>query len=688
MHLFRLPAIATALLFAASASAQTPYQPPVARTYAASPGGVLGPAADNPAEAVATFLSSRGIQVPANALVEVTKILARNSVTSMRFEQHVGGVTVHGVYAKAAFNARGELIHLIENLMPPRGGVGSARVTPAQALRTALRAHYGDAVVVPLQARARGNTLFFRRTSFFHREPSVTRVAVAAAGGAMSPALLVETWSEEGNLLHHTLVSGDGVILSVELRTNSESYNVFAVDPLKSVQAVVSGTNWLGTGVQTTLNVSGPNVRAYLDGDANNIADGGGAPVQNGEFLTPLNSEAAPDTATNKAVAVQNLFYLNNVMHDKLFQHGFTPAAGNFEGSDPVNAEAQDGSGTDNANFSTPADGSSPRMQMYLWSNPTPNLQVVVGTASYVGKNADFGPQLTQAGMTGPLALPSVADGCSRLQSLSGKVAIIDRGTCTFKKKVANAQAAGAVAVIVANNAAEGVQVMGDDSKVRTTITIPSVFVGQSNGATLKTLAGRAATLRDRGLDLLMTDASLDSDVVYHEYGHGLTWRMIGGMSGPIAGAIGEGASDAVALLMNNDDRIGEYSAGNPAGIRREPYAGYGNTYADITGGSVHDDGEVFAAIMFDLKQRFVATGVPVDTLFDYFVDGMNFTPATPAYEDMRDGMLQSSVSSVQDCLIWQSFAKFGVGVGAKGSARSNRVSINESFALPPGCSP
>ena len=76
-------------------------------------------------------------------------------------------------------------------------------------------------------------------------------------------------------------------------------------------------------------------------------------------------------------VAVANLFYLNNVVHDKLYRHGFTEAAGNFQtnnfgrggfGNDPVNAEAQDGGGTNNANFATPGDGTRPRMQMYLWN--------------------------------------------------------------------------------------------------------------------------------------------------------------------------------------------------------------------------------------------------------------------------------------------------------------------------------
>jgi hypothetical protein len=80
----------------------------------------------------------------------------------------------------------------------------------------------------------------------------------------------------------------------------------------------------------------------------------------------------------------------------------------------------------------------------------------------------------------------------------------------------------------------------------------------------------------------LQIDSALDSDIVYHEYGHGLSWRMIGHMSGPIAGAIGEGNSDGIALLINGDDCIGEYGTSSPCGFRRAPYAGYPNTYGDF----------------------------------------------------------------------------------------------------------
>ena len=78
--------------------------------------------------------------------------------------------------------------------------------------------------------------------------------------------------------------------------------------------------------------------------------------------------------------AIVNLFYVTNWYHDFLYHLGFTEAAGNFQKSnfgrggaenDYLFADAQDGSGVDNANFGTPPDGSNPRMQMFLFSAPT-----------------------------------------------------------------------------------------------------------------------------------------------------------------------------------------------------------------------------------------------------------------------------------------------------------------------------
>jgi len=134
---------------------------------------------------------------------------------------------------------------------------------------------------------------------------------------------------------------------------------------------------------------------------------------------------------------------------------------------------------------------------------------------------------------------------------------------------------------------------------------------------------------------------------------------------------------------------MGEYSTDDPVGIRRFPYDGYPNTYGDVTGGEVHDDGEIYAAIGWSLFKRFAGRK---DALFDYLVDGMNYTPAQPTYEQMRDGILAAvgnADNPADECLVWQAFAEFGVGVNAKGLAKGQtKAVISESFALPATCQP
>ena len=83
------------------------------------------------------------------------------------------------------------------------------------------------------------------------------------------------------------------------------------------------------------------------------------------------------------SATVVQLFYSCNLYHDKLYSLGFNEAAKNFQltnftglgsAGDYVRAEAQDGSGTNNANFGTSgADGSTARCQMYLFTGPTPD---------------------------------------------------------------------------------------------------------------------------------------------------------------------------------------------------------------------------------------------------------------------------------------------------------------------------
>lgn len=151
--------------------------------------------------------------------------------------------------------------------------------------------------------------------------------------------------------------------------------------------ATASPLGWHADGTTSFTKMQGNNVHAYDDLDKNN-APPSSEPSCGASLVCDFNypidfASADPNAYTSGAVA--NLFYWNNVLHDVHYHYGFDEAAGNFQannlgnggsGSDAVNAEAQDGNCTagscNNANFSTPPDGSPGRMQMYLWTQTTP----------------------------------------------------------------------------------------------------------------------------------------------------------------------------------------------------------------------------------------------------------------------------------------------------------------------------
>ena len=67
----------------------------------------------------------------------------------------------------------------------------------------------------------------------------------------------------------------------------------------------------------------------------------------------------------------------------------------------------------------------------------------------------------------------------------------------------------------------------------------------------------------------------------------------------------------------------------------------------------------------------------------------MNVTPSTPAFEDMRSGILQAVTNRGlgHQCLIWEAVAQYGDAVGADGVVVTGGVRITESFAVPPSAS-
>jgi hypothetical protein len=121
----------------------------------------------------------------------------------------------------------------------------------------------------------------------------------------------------------------------------------------------------------------------------------------------------------------------------------------------------------------------------------SPELVVPYAPGTVVVNTAAFGGALTIAGVTAEAVVvvdpvAPTGDGCdtpfANAGALAGKIAVIDRGTCTFVIKVKNAQDAGAIGCILVNNAAGALAPGGADP----TITIPTVGITLADGNTLK----------------------------------------------------------------------------------------------------------------------------------------------------------------------------------------------------------
>jgi extracellular elastinolytic metalloproteinase len=322
-------------------------------------------------------------------------------------------------------------------------------------------------------------------------------------------------------------------------------------------------------------------------------------------------STATTRSATRTTNQLQNgvqAFYLVSTYHDHLASApiGFTSASGNFEksGGDAVDTQTDDGAATgpdadhrNNANMSTPPDGSPPTMQMYLFR---------------------------------PTALV--------FRSMNG----------------------------------------GDDS-----------------------------------------------GVVWHEYTHGLSNRLItnadgsGALSSAQSGAMGEGWSDWYAsdwqerLGFKSDTAapgeidIGDYTDADPHTLRSQALdcpvgpataacpgapdtAGGGYTYGDFgkVFGSpeVHADGEIWAETLWDLRRALPGTPAEASDLAEQLVtDGMRLSPPEPTMLDMRNAILAAdqATGGVHHDLIWQVFSHRGMGFFA-GAANGADTEPVEDFTLPP----
>lgn len=538
------------------------------------------------------------------------------------------------------------------------------------------------------------------------------------------------------------------------------SYRVFPL-PLESPQhgpdqivpdpadPVASPFGWHDTdgvpGAEFTI-TRGNNVLARDDIDGNNIGgfspDGGAALV----FDFPFNLNTAPVNMLEAATT--NLFYWNNIMHDVWYQYGFDEASGNFQdnnygnggtGGDIVDAQSQDGSGLNNANFATPPDGSNPRMQMFLWNAVGPSgepFTILNGplAGDYDGVPATFGATLPEGTpITGELAVVvddnagvsvDPQDACDTIingADIDGKIVVIRRGECEFGFKILAAENEGAIAVIMVNNVATAPIAMGPGD-VGDLVTIPAIMISQADGDALiaSLLAGDTINGELINDGPFMIDGDLDNGIIAHEYGHGISNRLTGGRfnsnclsTQSTPEQMGEGWSDWFGLMLTmkaTDQRediqgIGTFATGQPIdgqGIREAPYstsfAINDYTFNDINGNvSVpHGVGFVWATMLWEMtwdlideygfdQDLYNGTGGN-NIAMQLVIDGLKLQGCNPGFIAGRDAILEADMlanGGANQCLIWGAFARRGLGFSADGGSPSSLSDQTEGYDVP-----
>ena len=229
-------------------------------------------------------------------------------------------------------------------------------------------------------------------------------------------------------------------------------------------------------------------------------------------------------------------------------------------------------------------------------------------------------------------------------------------------------------------------------------------------------------------------DGSFDAGVVVHEYGHGISNRLVGGRTNVSClgndEQMGEGWSDWYGLMMTmeaSDTRttlrpIGNYLIGQGqggGGIRATPYqpspgapyttnfAVNSATYGDSNSGlsRPHGVGFVWATILWEVTWDMIdAHGFDADLydaagtagnqiMMNLVTEGLKLTPCGPGFVDGRDAILAADAALYPDAsnpgqglhynTLWQAFARRGLGASASQGSANSRSDQTEAFDTP-----
>jgi len=394
-----------------------------------SPAAFLsGPSRLAPIDAALAFVDEHAAALEVDAATLRTFPLTRNFDTSdglmhhLTWQQRIDGLDLFNAELRINVARGGEIMNAGSTVLaPPEGGwrIPEQSLDEAAAIRAAaanLGITIAKAPTPTTDIGPHGGVIHQTSGEFGNQDPlEVKKVLFARTRDQVVPAWWMSVPEKGvGNTYDMVIDATDGSVLWRHNRlvwdtTQPATYRIYAGDSpaplspgrntpdgfqapfvartLLTVQpaeiSAFSPNGWIPDGQTATV---GNNVDAYLDSANDNTASAadratGASRVFDFSLNVGLNTGDAP-AAYQPAVTTQ-LFYYANRFHDRLYSLGFNEASGNFQtdnlgrggtAADPVRAESQDGSGTNNANFSTSGtDGSTARCQMYVWTGPTPD---------------------------------------------------------------------------------------------------------------------------------------------------------------------------------------------------------------------------------------------------------------------------------------------------------------------------
>ena len=319
------------------------------------------------------------------------------------------------------------------------------------------------------------------------------KVAIVDTGiDVTHPCFSDSGYSSQQQLGDHTLTNNKVIVAKVfNNKTPSRHYTAEAIQSHGTHVAGTVGCNYLTPatvdGVLIPYSMSGVAPKALLGNY--NIFPGGVASARSEDIMNALESAYADgfDVANMSlgggAAGILDLL---------------TVAVDNLDKANMVVAVAAGNSGP--GLFTVESPGSAARALTAGASSVGQYIgtPVTVNATSYGAAAGDFAKVASD--LTDPLAVLTgttngLSTACTAISTdLTGKIALLSRGACSFSTKIRNAQAAGAAAVVVANNTGGDPIAMGQDGTANQP-TIPAYMVSLVDGQAIKTADGSATTI-------------------------------------------------------------------------------------------------------------------------------------------------------------------------------------------------